>query len=66
MTKTERLNTQRQKEEDWWAKRYALMRQMGMNHAQVADYMTAHNPTHWSDKYKILLPHINQIKELTK
>jgi len=66
VTKTERLNTQRQKEEDWWAKRYALMRQMGMNHAQVADYMTAHNPTHWSDKYKILLPHINQIKELTK
>ena len=66
MTKTERLNTQRQKEEDWWAKRYALMRQMGMNHAQVADYMTAHNPTHWSDKYKILLPHINQIKELMK
>lgn len=66
MTKTELAYKQRQKDEDWWDKRYVLMRQMGMSHIQVADYMTAHNPNHWSDKYKILLPHINQIKELTK
>ena len=66
MTKTELANIQRQKDDGWWDKRYVLMRQMGMNHAQVADYMTAHNPKHWSDKYKILLPHVEQIKELTK
>ena len=66
MTKTKLAFIQRQKDDRWWDKRYVLMTRMGMTEDQIDDYMTAYNPKHWSDKYRILLPHINQIKELTK